>query len=127
MRGMSYPRAPDGSLARERISYALEALLWIGVMGLSVVLVMDIGVAARAAVMLAYDCNPAYMCSHLTVERAQRLAQWPVWSIIELSVLQGLVWWPMIRCRIRYGYWMRDWEDHPARHFREQGDPRFRP
>jgi len=27
----------------------------------------------------------------------------------------------MIRTRIKHGYWMRDWDDHPQRHFTELG------
>lgn len=97
---MSYPRAPDGSLARERISYALEALLWIGVMGWLIYVVFE----------------------GASIAGKTRSIPWR--NVFEFVLLGALVWWPMIRCRIRYGYWMRDWEDHPGRHFRDMGDPR---
>lgn len=32
-------------------------------------------------------------------------------SVFELVLLAALVYWPIVRTRIRFGYWMRDWDD----------------
>jgi hypothetical protein len=105
---------------RTRLSLALEALLWVVVLGWLVYLVADIGRAVFAMIRLA-ECEPAWRCPSDVLTRAQERAHWPLRSVFELVLLALLIFWPMVRTRIRYGYWMRDWEDHPARHFNETG------
>lgn len=76
---------------RNRVSLGIEALLWIAALAVIGALIRDFAITG---------------------------------SLLSLSafvVIAGLVWWPMIRARIKFGYWMRDWNDHPARHFSETG------
>jgi hypothetical protein len=76
---------------RARVSLACEALLWVAALVLLCFLARDVMI------------NGSML------------------SAAAIAVLGLLVWWPMVRTRIRYGYWMRDWEDDPARHFSEPG------
>jgi cyanate permease len=78
---------------RNRLSLAIELLVWIAAAAVIVLLLFDF-VATRSLLSLA-----------------------------AFVVMALLVWWPMIRTRIKFGYWMRDWDDHPARHFSEVGAP----
>lgn len=39
----------------------------------------------------------------------------PYRSIFEFVLLALLIWWPVIRTKIVWGYSMRDWDDTPAR------------
>lgn len=75
------------TLIRYRASLALEMLLWIAALVWCVFLLLDFR------------------------------QTWSLRSLGEFALLALLVWWPVIRVRIKHGYWMRDWGDHPARHF----------
>lgn len=80
--------------SRERLSLLLEALLWSTVIGWCVYLVWDIGNTWKADGSLNRR------------------------SAFEFALLGLLVWWPFIRTRIVYGYWMKGWDDTPDRRFR---------
>lgn len=74
---------------RYRIALALEGLLWCGVMAWLVFLALDIRSEWRATGAVSWR-SPA-----------------------EFLLIGLLVWWPIIRVRIRHGYWMRNWDDTP--------------
>lgn len=74
---------------RERISLLLEIALWVAVLVLLGYLIVDIGAELRAT----------------------RTIRWQ--SVIMFVVLGLLVWWPIIRTRIRHGYWIESWNDSP--------------
>lgn len=77
---------------RDRLALALEALLWCFVLALAVYLVWDIAANLKAG-------------------------KAPIRSVVEFLILGLLVWWPMVRTRIRFGYWMNGWDDTPASRF----------
>lgn len=78
-------------LLRHRLSIIIEALLWIVTMAWLLYLAREIWIAFKFR------------------------GEWDARSTFEFALLAMLVWWPIIRVRIRYGYWMRDWDDAPPR------------
>lgn len=79
---------------RYRISLALEALIWVGVIAWLLFLVWEIS----------------------QIWKAERSI--PLRNVFEMILLGLLVHWPFFRTRIIHGYWMRDHRDTPDRHFK---------
>lgn len=86
-------------LFRYRLSLVLEVLVWALAMAWLLFLVWDVAKIYRS-----------------TGEFAGR-------SIFELVLLALLVWWPIIRVKLRHGYSMRSWSDAPV----TAPDPQARP
>lgn len=59
----------------------------------------------------------------LTIFRSSGVIAWR--DLFEIALLALLVYWPIIRTRIKHGYWMRDWDDAPTASGRPQ-PPRLR-
>lgn len=79
---------------RYRFSLLLEATLWVAVLVWMFVLIR----------------------TGASVWKEDHVFPWR--EVIEFVLLGLLVWWPIFRARIIYGYWMRDWQDTPDSHFR---------
>jgi hypothetical protein len=75
---------------RDRLSLACEALIWILAMGW--------------LLFLGWDAFALY--------RDHSLVPWR--DLLEIALLALLVYWPILRVRIRYGYWMQSWDDVPG-------------
>jgi hypothetical protein len=95
-------------MTRHRVSMMLEALLWAAALCWLVYLLYDINAGVRfylvTRVCGADSMHWAKGCPPVSL---------PWRSIGELILLGLLVWWPIVRTRIKHGYWMRNWDDTP--------------
>lgn len=99
---------------RDRVSRLLETLLWLAALCWLVFLVRDVGVGVTR-----YRLQDLCGADSLHWANGCPPREFPWRSLGEIILLGALVWWPIIRNRIKHGYWMRDWSDHPERHFSE--------
>lgn len=79
----------DMSVGRLRLSLALEAAVWTAAMAWLLFLVWDALAIFRTSGDIAWR------------------------NLLEIALLALLVYWPIIRVRVKHGYWMRDWDDVP--------------
>lgn len=75
---------------RDRLSLACEAVIWL--------------LAMAWLLFLGWDAFALY--------RDRSVVAWR--DLFEIALLALLVYWPILRVRIRHGYWMRDWDDAPG-------------